>query len=77
MMDTSLYRVAWRSKKTGATGYGTCGFPFAEYQRVCDELGAEHGWSLTHWPERMPMSAVASSPNGQSQPPSTHETAHG
>ena len=52
-MSEPLYRIHWKSLKTGATGKGTRGFPEEESKRYADKLNdQDRDIMLHHWIEK-------------------------
>lgn len=42
--------IWWRNRTTGAEGEGSARFPFAEAERLCQQLNREFP-ALSHWPK--------------------------
>lgn len=65
---TGSWRVAWRSKHTGATGHGTGVFTYADATRYATELNesASGEWCV-HSAERVPPVAPKAPPEGRNE----------
>ncbi len=52
MTLTPMYRIAWRSRRTGASGAGTGLFTLEEAQAIADKLNKQDAdIQLDHWAE--------------------------
>lgn len=49
-----MYRIAWRSKLTSLTGFGSTKFTREQAKKIANKLNEEKGATCTHWAELAP-----------------------
>lgn len=55
-MPEQFYRIAWKSKFTEASGYGTGAWPKKQAQALCDDINNDpiENAYCNHWIEPIP-----------------------